>query len=131
MLLVINAIVIIFNSCKKERISDPADKFVGKYSYVMTFSGWGTGTETGTAEIVKVTANTITISFVLQAGRVADVKIYTVDNNTITENPGQVIGFQVNNTIVPYVEKFSGTINENILLLNGTWSYNLYPTIFL
>jgi hypothetical protein len=133
-LLVINAILIVFNSCKKGKTAqpaEPADQFVGNYSYLMTYSGFGEGSETGTAEITKVNANTITISFVLQAGRVADVKIYTVDNNKITENPGQTIGIGINNKIVPYVENFSGTLNGNILSMSGTWSNSGYKAVFI
>lgn len=130
-LLVISAILIIFNSCKKEKNADPADQFVGNYSYLMTYYGLGEGTETGTAEITKVNTNTISISFVLQAGRVADVKVYTVDNNNITENPDQFIGIKVNNMILSYAEKFSGTLIGNILSMSGTWSNGTNPTIFL
>lgn len=130
-LLVISAILIVFNSCKKEKNADPADQFVGNYSYLMTYYGWLEGSETGTAEITKVNANTITISFVIQAGRVADVKVYTVDNNKITEDPDQFIGIQVNNMILPWAEKFSGTLNGDILSMSGTWSNSSNPTMFI
>lgn len=114
----------IFYSCKKDSSSDPADQFVGAYSYTITAPALGT--QTGDVTITKTSANKISI---LPTGGTSTP--YTVDGNNITEDAGQIAeGIPVaGGGTANFTENSTGTLAGNVLTINGTWTNTNYATM--
>jgi len=113
-----------FHSCKKDSSSDPADQFVGSYSYTMTAPAFGT--QTGNLTITKTAANKISM---LSTGGTPTA--YTIDSNNVTEDAGQIAeGIPVSgNAIANFTENSTGTLYGKVLTINGTWTNPKYTTL--
>jgi hypothetical protein len=117
---------LIISGCHKESSdpsSDPADKFVGTYSFTITIPS--IGFQTGDLEVTKTASNKISI---LATG--ATPTPYTVDGNNITEDSGQTGEMDVpgGGTAI-FTENSTGSLIGNVITINGTWSNPSYTTI--
>lgn len=103
-------------SCKDDD-EDPADRFVGSYTYLLTYSGGFSGSVSGDLTIEKTGPNTIST---LQAGDTETY--YTVNGNTMIEDPGQTTEFSISSTeVATFNESSTGIITGNILTVDGKW----------
>lgn len=123
-LIFISALII--SGCKKESTelpTDPADKFVGNYSYIMTVPALGS--QSGDLTITKNASNKISL---LQAG--STTTLYTVDGNDITEDSEQTGDIPVagGGTAI-FTENSTGSISGNVITINGTWTNPNYTTM--
>jgi hypothetical protein len=117
--------VMITTNCKKDTV-DPADKFVGNYSYVMTLTISGQSyPQTGDLTIKKTASNKITMT---QAEGGTPTK-YTVDGNSITEDGGQTADIPIaTGGTLPFTESSTGSISGIVITINGTYTKTGYVT---
>lgn len=124
-ILILLVSIVFFTGCKKDDVVvDPVDQFVGMYSYVMTISGGLVGTQSGDFAITKITSNKIVST--LANGSTTN---YTVDGNTLTEDPEQLSVLPISSTqSATFAESSTGVLTGNTLTINGTWKRAGYPT---
>jgi hypothetical protein len=116
---------LLISGCGKDSSSDPdpADAFVGSYTYTMTCSAMET--QTGTLKVTKTAANKISI--LPSAGTPTP---YTVVGRSIMEGSNQVVELPVSPTsTVTFVETSTGTLSGKVLVINGEWSNSKYVPI--
>jgi len=117
--------MLVISGCSKDSSSnlDPADVFVGSYSYTMTVTGLGV--QTGNLTITKTAANKISM---LQEG--GTPTLYTVAGNTITEESNQTIEIPISETTTAsFTETSTGTISGKLITINGAWASPQYATL--
>lgn len=116
---------ILLNSCKKDDVVDPADKYVGTYTYAMTVS-FASGTQTGFLTITKKAKDKLSI---LQAEGGAPT-LYTVTDNSIIEDGNQFAPMPIsaNGQTADFLESSTGILKSFELTINGSWSRTGYTT---
>jgi hypothetical protein len=113
----------IVSSCSKDSNVDPADVFVGSYTYTMTASGLGT--QSGNLTITKTAANKVSV---LTADGTPTP--YTVSGNNITEDANQTVDIPVSATsTASFTETSTGSLGGSIITINGSWSNPQYQTL--
>lgn len=119
--------VLLCNGCKKDASdtsNEPADKFVGAYTYVLTAPAFGT--QSGNLTVKKTSTNKISM---IQEG--GSPTFYTVDGNNLTEDAGQIaVGIPVSETqTADFTENSMGTLDGKVITINGTWTNPSYTTL--
>ena len=113
---------VFLNGCKKDAVADPADQFVGNYSYIITVTGDLSGTDSGDLTVTKGASNKLIMK---QSG--GTNTYYTVNGNSIEEDSGQTVDLPIQNGgTAAFSENSTGTLSANTLTINGTWSKTGY-----
>jgi len=117
--------LVFLNGCKKDEVVvDPADQFVGTYSYVMTISGGLTGSQAGDFNITKISCTKIVST--LANG---STTYYTIKVNTLTEDAEQISYLPISATqTATFAENSTGQLVGKKLSITGTWERAGYPT---
>jgi hypothetical protein len=113
------------SGCSKDSSlnSDPADEFVGSYTYTMTAPALGT--QTGNLTITKTATNKISM---LTTGGTPTP--YTVSGNIIKEDANQTVNIPVSATgTASFTETSTGIINGKVITINGEWANSGYTTL--
>jgi hypothetical protein len=116
--------------CKKDA-TEPADAFVGNYSYTMTTSFIGSENEitTGNVRIQKVSEKKISLTQFVYGG--SPIITYTVVSPTsIKEDSGHTTMIQIpNGKLAIFEENSTGDLQGNTLKISGTNSCEGYDAI--
>ena len=119
-IMVVSLSAAVFNtSCDKDDgLQDPADKYVGDYTYVLETFGGIAGKVTGDLTIVKTATDKVVAK---QAG--AGDTHYTVVGETIVEDEGQTVEISISATETDtFTESSHGSLVGNVLTINGWWT---------
>lgn len=119
--------IIMLSSCATEEVVDPADQFVGTYSYVLKVTGALEGTQSGIFVVEKIAADKIKTT--IEDGIPT---YYTVVGNKITEDAGQYVYIPKSETeFVKFEENSTGTLVNGQLTIGGTWYNFSYPYCYI
>ena len=120
--------ILLLNGCEKDD-PDPADQFIGDYTYTMTVSGDISGSFSGEFTIIKTSPDKITIT------EGSSNTINTVIGNSIVEDSGQTVDFPIENGgTASFTEQSTGILDGKVLTINGSWTrtgYNIQAFIIV
>lgn len=124
----ITLLAALFSSCSSDEVVvDPADQFIGTYSYVLKITGALEGTQSGTFTVEKLSANKI--KTILEDG---SPTYYTVNGNKIVEDAGQYVYIPKSESeVVQFEENTTGTLTNGQLTIGGTWYNFSYPYCYI